>query len=114
MIAAVYPHWQALEKMNGSCSPNAKGTCMRDDCDRGSRRDVHHYNDNFVFVYVYVLVLSDSAFFTITIVAEALLTIVDSFTIVCFPVINLLNLLVGLCNSVFSLYCSIFMEVVSL
>ena len=95
MIAAVYPHWQAPEKMNGCCSPNAKGTCMRDDCDRGSRRDVHHYNDNFVFVYVYVLELSDSAFFTITIVTEVLLTIVNSFTIVCFPVMNLLYNSIG-------------------
>ena len=39
-----------------------------------------------------VLVLSDSAFFTITIVAEAILTIVESFTIVCFPIMNLLIL----------------------
>ena len=43
-------------------------------------------------VKVYVLVLSDSTFFTITIVAEAILTIVDSFTIVCFPIMNLLIL----------------------
>ena len=58
--------------------------------------------------------LSDSAFSTITIVAEAILTIVDSFTIVKFPIMNLLILLVGLCSSVLSLHCSIFMEVVSL
>ena len=62
----------------------------------------------------YRLVLSGSAFFTITIVAEAILTIVDSFMIVCFPIMNLLILLVGLCSSVLSLHCSIFMEVVSL
>ena len=42
------------------------------------------------------------------IVAEAILTIV------CFPLMNVLILLeVVLCNSVLSLHCSIFMEVVS-
>ena len=53
-------------------------------------------------------------FFTITIVAEAILTIVDIFTIVCFPIMNLLILLVGLCSSVLTLHCSVFMEAVSL
>ena len=37
-----------------------------------------------------------------------------NFTIVYFPIINLLILLVALCSSVLSLHCSIFMEVVSL
>ena len=51
-------------------------------------------------------VLSNSASFTITIVAETILTIVNSFTIDCFPIMNLLILLVGLCSSVLSLHCS--------
>ena len=38
--------------------------------------------------------------------------IVDSFTIVCFPILNLLILLVDLCSLVLRLQCSIFMEVV--
>ena len=62
----------------------------------------------------YILVLSDSAIFTIVIVAEAILTIVNSFVIVCSPLMNLLILLVGLCGSVLSLHCSIFTVVVSL
>ena len=47
---------------------------------------------NTIYLSQLSVVLSDSAFFTITIVAEAILTIVDSFTIVCFPIINLLIL----------------------
>ena len=46
--------------------------------------------------------------------AEAILTIVDSFTKVCFPIMNLLILLFGLCSSVLSLHCSIFTVVVSM
>ena len=52
--------------------------------------------------------------FAITIVAEAILTIVNSFTIVCFPITNLLILLVALCSLVLSLNYSIFTVVVSL
>ena len=40
--------------------------------------------------------LSDSVFFIITTVAEAIGMIVYSFTIVCFPIVNLSFLLVGL------------------
>ena len=62
------------------------------------------------------LVLSDSAFFAITIVAEVILTIVNSFTIVCLFSNNesVNSIRVGLCGSVLSLHCSIFMEVVIL
>ena len=70
------------------------------------REDVHH-SDRRQCQHV---VLSDGAFFTITItiVAEVILMIVDSFTIVCFPLMNLLILLVVLRSSVLSLHSSIF------
>ena len=60
------------------------------------------------------VVLSDGAFLTITIVAEAILTIIDSFMIVCFPIMNLLIVLVGLYSLILRLHYNIFTEVMSL